>query len=145
MNHTAAGLLVPLILASASVARDYCVAPDGNDTNAGTIEKPFATLEKARDAIRQSKARVLGPGRITVYLRHGKYFRTQPFTLAEPRIRASPASRSPGGPIPAKKSASSAACRSQPAWFAPVASSDPEFCPSRPGGPGPVPQGRPGR
>ena len=28
------------------------VAPNGNDANDGTLEKPFATLEKARDAVR---------------------------------------------------------------------------------------------
>jgi len=83
MKRAAAGLLVPLILTSVSFARDYYVAVDGNDANPGTMEKPFATLEKARDIIRKSKARVLGPEGITVYLRGGKYFRSQSFALTE--------------------------------------------------------------
>ncbi len=63
---------------SVAFGRDYCVATDGDDANPGTIEKPFATLEKARDAVRQSKSEGA-----TVILRGGKYFRTESFTLTE--------------------------------------------------------------
>ncbi len=83
MNGPLFVLLSLLLVTSASFARDYFVATDGNDTNAGTIEKPFATLEKARDTIRQSKARASATGGLTVYIRHGSYFRTQLFTLTE--------------------------------------------------------------
>jgi hypothetical protein len=83
MNHPFLVLLASMLFVSASYARDYYVATDGNDVNAGTIEKPFATLEKARDTIRQTKARALAAGGITVYLRDGSYFRTQSFTLTE--------------------------------------------------------------
>ena len=31
------------------------VAPDGSDQNPGTADKPFATLEKARDALRAAR------------------------------------------------------------------------------------------
>ncbi len=31
---------------------DFYVSPDGNDANDGSLEKPFATIEKARDAVR---------------------------------------------------------------------------------------------
>ena len=31
----------------------FFVAVDGNDANPGTIAEPFATLERARDAVRQ--------------------------------------------------------------------------------------------
>jgi hypothetical protein len=72
-----------MLSASTLFARDYYVATDGNDANPGTIEKPFATLEKARDTIRQTKARALTASGITVYVRHGSYFRTQSFTLTE--------------------------------------------------------------
>jgi len=34
-------------------ASDFFVAPTGNDANPGTAARPFATLERARDAVRQ--------------------------------------------------------------------------------------------
>ena len=39
---------------------DFYVAPDGEDTNPGTVTAPFATFARARDAVRQTRA---GPGR----------------------------------------------------------------------------------
>lgn len=35
---------------------DFYVAPDGNDANPGTMAKPFATLARARDAVRELNA-----------------------------------------------------------------------------------------
>ena len=57
MTKTKALLTVPLLLASLAVlhAAEFFVSPTGNDTDAGTKAKPFATLERARDAVRQSK------------------------------------------------------------------------------------------
>jgi hypothetical protein len=46
----------------------FYVATNGSDTNVGTIEQPFATLTKARDAIR-----ALGQDGVTVYVRGGTY------------------------------------------------------------------------
>ncbi|MEA3476960.1 MAG: hypothetical protein U9R60_02180, partial [Bacteroidota bacterium] len=58
------------------------ISPDGNDNNVGTIEKPFLTLEKARDAIRLIKqGKGLPRGGITVFLRGGQYFMSQTFIL----------------------------------------------------------------
>ncbi|GAA5064664.1 hypothetical protein GCM10023259_056230 [Thermocatellispora tengchongensis] len=58
------------------------VAPDGNDSNKGTRGKPLRTLEGARDAIRELKARRgLPPRGVTVYLREGTYERTASFAL----------------------------------------------------------------
>src|SRR3990172_2231314 len=60
------------------------VATDGKDTHPGTEDQPFATLQRARDEIRQRKA--AGPlpaGGITVELRGGTYELSQPFELAE--------------------------------------------------------------
>ena len=62
---------------------EYYVATDGNDSNPGTREKPFATLEKARDTIRRTRAQTLERGGITVYIREGKYASTQSFLLTE--------------------------------------------------------------
>lgn len=50
---------------------EYFVAPNGDDANDGSLEKPFKTIEKARDTIREIKERP--DGGITVYLRQGDY------------------------------------------------------------------------
>ncbi len=50
------------------------VAPDGKDTNKGTIDSPFASLEKARDTILEMKnADTLSKGGAVVYFRGGDY------------------------------------------------------------------------
>ena len=77
-------LMLALVLCTATVlARDYYVAPDGSDDNPGTFERPFATLEKARDEIRRIKDRALMYGGITVHLRGGRYLRTETFELTQ--------------------------------------------------------------
>jgi len=113
-------------MCSLSFARDYYVATDGSDANPGTIDKPFATLEKARDTIRESKARVLGDGGITVHLRQGKHFRTLPFVLETQDSGES------GKPIvyrayPGEDVRLIGGVQLAPAWFAPVAPPDAEF------------------
>ncbi len=57
---------------------EYYISPDGNDDNPGTITEPLATLEGARDLLR---CKCLPAGGTTVYLRQGKYFRTDEFQL----------------------------------------------------------------
>jgi hypothetical protein len=54
-------------------AAEFQVAPNGHDTNLGTAAKPFATLERARDAIRELKQ--AGPLKkpVTVRLQGGTY------------------------------------------------------------------------
>ncbi|MCU0980206.1 MAG: hypothetical protein MUF25_13720 [Pirellulaceae bacterium] len=59
-------------------AAEFFVSPSGNDTNPGTEAKPFATVERARDAARQQGE----AGRIVV--RGGVYSLKQTLTL-EPR------------------------------------------------------------
>lgn len=62
----------------------YFVAPKGRDTNPGTFAKPFATLGRARDAVRSHKARgVLPQGGATVWLRGGRYAVTNTFVLTD--------------------------------------------------------------
>ena len=56
-------------LASMSISNNLYIAPDGSDSNAGTEEKPFATLARARDAVRHFKKNVPKP--ITVLVREG--------------------------------------------------------------------------
>lgn len=66
------------------------VSPEGNDSWSGRIpspnrqrtDGPFATLERARDAIRQMKREgKLPKGGVTVYLRRGVYVLDSTFTL----------------------------------------------------------------
>ncbi|MEV4859514.1 RICIN domain-containing protein [Streptomyces ossamyceticus] len=57
--------------ASAATQVTYYVAPDGNDTNAGTISAPFKTLRHARDVVRTVNDDMTGD--INVYLRGGNY------------------------------------------------------------------------
>ncbi len=61
----------------------FFVSPKGSDRQAGTFKKPFATLERARDAVRalKNKGR-LPPGGATVFLRGGTYPVKQTFTLS---------------------------------------------------------------
>jgi hypothetical protein len=66
-----AGLLCvssPLLAGDA----DFYVAPDGNDANAGTAAKPFATVAKARDAVRALVAAGLNKD-VTVLVKGGVY------------------------------------------------------------------------
>jgi len=51
----------------------YFVSPDGDDKNAGSEAEPFATLTRARRAIRELKERGLPRGGATVFLRGGVY------------------------------------------------------------------------
>ncbi len=67
-----------VLFCCAAGARDYYVATDGNNANPGTIERPFRTLEKARDTVRENKSE-----NSTVIIRGGKYFRTRSFVLTE--------------------------------------------------------------
>jgi len=63
-------------------AQELFVAPNGRDANPGTLAAPFATLERARDAIRGMKQRgPLPAGGVTVMVRAGTYERTETFAL----------------------------------------------------------------
>jgi hypothetical protein len=55
------------------------VATSGHDRNPGTTQKPFATLGRARAAVRELKQRARGP--ITVQVREGTYYLPQPLTF----------------------------------------------------------------
>ena len=74
---------LPIALAETSSLQLY-VAADGDDSNEGTINSPFATLERARDKIREiKKSSSLPSGGITVNLRGGEYNRLESFYLTE--------------------------------------------------------------
>ncbi len=65
------------VLTSVGFAADFFVAPTGNDQAPGTSERPFATLHRAQQAVRE--ARTLQPDRgAVVTVRAGRYELTQP-------------------------------------------------------------------
>lgn len=67
---------------SPASAGGFFIAPNGNDASVGTRDQPFATLERARDAVRQlNLARQYPSGGVTVWLRGGVYELSQTFQL----------------------------------------------------------------
>lgn len=74
-------LFCPL-LALCTATADFHVAPAGSDSNPGTASSPFATLERARDAVRELKRQKgLPDGGVTVWLHGGDYLRTNTLEL----------------------------------------------------------------
>ena len=65
--------------AAASPAAELFVSPDGDDSSAGTIDAPLATLAGARDAVRKLNGTVSGD--IVVNFRGGTYRQTEPVTF----------------------------------------------------------------
>ncbi len=60
------------------------VSPQGNAANPGSTERPFASLEQARDAIRRLKSsKGLPAGGITVHVRGGDYHVHETFQLTQ--------------------------------------------------------------
>ncbi|MBB5866786.1 hypothetical protein F4553_000165 [Allocatelliglobosispora scoriae] len=66
-----AGMVAYQAPARAAVQATYYVAPDGNDSNPGTITSPLRTLQRARDVVRTVNANMTGD--VYVYLRGGTY------------------------------------------------------------------------
>ena len=111
---------------SAAHARDYYVAPGGNNAGPGTMDRPFATVERARDAIRRIRTRVLATEAITVHIRGGKYFRASSFALTQDdsgvEDRAITYRAYPGEDVRLIGGR-----QLEPQWFSPVAQDSPEF------------------
>ncbi len=62
---------------------EFHVASNGDDANPGALERPFASLERARDAVRQLKrSQGLPEGGVTVWLRGGELQRSTPLVLS---------------------------------------------------------------
>ncbi len=59
---------------------DFYVAPDGQDDGPGTAERPFATVARARDAVREKIAAGLEAD-VTVLIRGGTYFLERPLAF----------------------------------------------------------------
>ena len=62
-------------------AAEFHVAPDGSDANPGTAARPFATLERARDAVRAQKAGGVPADGFTVIIHGGEYRLSKVVTL----------------------------------------------------------------
>jgi hypothetical protein len=56
---------------------DFCVAPGGSDSNPGTPERPFASIARAKEAVRRRIAAGLNAD-VKVVLRGGVYTLTEP-------------------------------------------------------------------
>jgi len=92
------GCVLLVILPQTAVAKTpeatdaaFYVAANGDDNNPGTKHKPFATLSKARDAVRRFKLTAKEPVRVLV--RAGTYY------LAEPLVFGPADSGSAAAPI----------------------------------------------
>ncbi|MCX7803983.1 MAG: right-handed parallel beta-helix repeat-containing protein [Planctomycetota bacterium] len=78
----AAFLALAGLAGGGEMAADFFVAADGNDANPGTREKPFASLARARDAVRELKRRRGGLDRdVTVLIRGGTYRLKEPLAF----------------------------------------------------------------
>ncbi len=66
-------------------AKIFYVSPNGNDKNNGSEESPFATLERAKIALKN-----IDGNPITIYLREGYYPLSETFILGREDIKESP-------------------------------------------------------
>src|SRR5262249_58040466 len=66
-------VVAPMAAAEPPVKADFFVATDGSDENPGTAARPFATLARARDAVRKLKADGPPTAAVTVLIRGGTY------------------------------------------------------------------------
>jgi len=70
-------LILSVFLPADLLAADVYVAPGGDDSAPGTMERPFKSPARARDAVRELKK----AGPVTVHLRGGTYFFSEPLVL----------------------------------------------------------------
>jgi len=73
---------MPLIIKAHELS--FYISPDGNDVWSGSVEQPFATLERARDQIRNLKKQGKMPSDgVTIEVAQGVYQLSQTFELTE--------------------------------------------------------------
>ena len=78
MLKFALAIMMPAVVFAQAANPVFHVAPDGDDAQPGSLEKPFATLERARQAVRGVKASPGAGGPIVVALRGGVYYLKEP-------------------------------------------------------------------
>lgn len=86
------GAALLLALGCAASATEFTVAPGGSDQGDGSAGQPFATIERARDAIRSLKQAGPLAAPVTVRIQAGIYRLTRPiqFTAADAGTAACP-------------------------------------------------------
>jgi parallel beta helix pectate lyase-like protein len=86
-------LIASLVLGgvASGTSTTFVVAPNGDDANPGTLAKPFESLTRARDAVRQLRRRRQGAG-AAILLRGGLYCLDKPLdlTLLDTSTKAAP-------------------------------------------------------
>ena len=84
MNTSITPFIIACLALATTVgaATEFYVAPNGTDADPGTRDKPFATPQHARDAIRAAK-RQGDPGPFSVQLRNGLYPLKETLTFTE--------------------------------------------------------------
>jgi len=80
MSTSMLGLLLILTMAAAAQPTTLYVAPDGSDDNPGTAAAPFATVAKARDAVRGLVRDGLDSD-VVVLVRAGTYYLDEPLVF----------------------------------------------------------------
>jgi len=79
-----ASLAILIISCRLFAGAEYYVSTDGSDTNPGTQAQPFATLQRARDAIRElKKSSNLPQAGVIVWIEAGTYYLSEALTLSE--------------------------------------------------------------
>ncbi len=71
-----------LVLPSLASGADFYVSPTGDDAGPGTAERPFATLTRARDAVRELKSKGPVTEPVQVHVVDGIYKISEPLVLA---------------------------------------------------------------
>jgi len=79
MTRLSFTLVILAVLCSPLLAQEFFVAPNGDDANPGTMQRPFATVLGARDAVRRIGRATQEP--TTIYLRQGVYYLDEPLAL----------------------------------------------------------------
>jgi hypothetical protein len=85
MNRMKLAALVPVFFfACFCNAQPYFISPAGDDANPGTLRRPFATLQRAQQAVRQKRG--------DVFLRGGTYYLPAPlvFTAEDSGTKKAP-------------------------------------------------------
>jgi hypothetical protein len=82
MKHTFTLLVAVLLAAPAALnAGEFHVGVNGSDDGPGTKEKPFCTITRARDAVRELKRQGTPDGPVEVVIHGGTYFLTETVLL----------------------------------------------------------------